>query len=264
MRALVLSIVLLVASPTFGQQLKSITNSIGMKLVLIHAGSFTMGSPDRDKAIDFGTPHEVTISNSFYLAICEISQVNYAKVMGYNASHFRGNELPVETVSWNEAVSYCKHLSELPDEKSAGRVYRLPSEAEWEYACRATSGASYSNGDSDVLLDEHAWFGEGAQGKTHPVGIKKANRWGIFDMHGNVLEWCQDWYEVHSVDDATDSEVPPIGSCRVIRGGSWVGMAYGCRASIRLNAAPTDRKPYIGFRVAMSLPVKRPEAAPSK
>ena len=135
MRALILSIVLLIGSPALGQQLKAITNSIGMKLVLIHPGSFTMGSPMNEVGRrDNEMQHEVTISKSYYLGLYEVTQGQYENVMGSNPSRFKGSKNPVEMVSWDDAVSFCKKLSELPEEKAAGREYRLPTEAEWEYA----------------------------------------------------------------------------------------------------------------------------------
>ena len=187
MRSLVLFIVLLIGSPAFGQQLKEITNSIRMKLVLIHPGSFTMGSPvtELDRKPN-ETAHEVTLSQSYYLGANEVTQGEYEKVMGANPSNFKGSKNPVETVNWEDAVSFCKKLSEMPEEKAAGRSYRLPTEAEWEYACRTRSTTSYSFGETAESLGEYAWFGAGLEGKTHPVGLKKPNRWGVYDMHGNV------------------------------------------------------------------------------
>lgn len=196
MRALVLSIVLLVGCQKPNESanstdseivLESITNSIGMKLVLIPAGSFTMGSPvtELDRKPN-ETAHEVTLSQSYYLGANEVTQGEYEKVMGANPSNFKGSKNPVETVNWEDAVSFCKKLSEMPEEKAAGRSYRLPTEAEWEYACRTRSTTSYSFGETAESLGEYAWFGAGLEGKTHPVGLKKPNRWGVYDMHGNV------------------------------------------------------------------------------
>ena len=149
MRSLVLFIVLLIGSPALGQQLKEITNSIGMKLVLIHAGSFAMGSIIEESGRkDRELLHEVTISKSYYLGVYEVTQWQYEKVIGTKPIPVKTNLFPIQNVSWDDAVAFCKKLSELPDEKVAGRVYRLPTEAEWEYACRATSGAAYSFGDS--------------------------------------------------------------------------------------------------------------------
>ena len=173
------------SSPIFGQHQKMFTNSIGMKLVLIHAGSFTMGAPIEEVGRrDNESSHEVTISKSYYLGAYEVTLGQYEKVMGGNPSKFKGGQLPVETVSWDDAVSFCQKLSAIQDEKAAGREYRLPTEAEWEYACRATSTTSFCFGDSSESHEEYAWFGEGLGSETHPMGEKAANRWGLYDMHG--------------------------------------------------------------------------------
>ena len=253
MRALVLSIVLLVVSPAFGQQPKEITNSIGMKLVLVHPGSFTMGSPVEEVGrFRNETSQKVTLSKSYYLGAYEVTQGEYEKVMGANPSSFKGAKNPVEMVSWDDAVSFCKKLSEMPEEKAAGRSYRLPTEAEWEYACRAGSTTSYSFGETAESLREYAWFVEGREGKTHPVGLEKPNRWGLYDMHGNVWEWCQDWYADYPPDASTDPLGPNAGSLRVYRGGGWINFAALCRSASRYAVAPSHRVNSLGFRLALS------------
>ena len=258
MRPLVLSVFLLLGSPavSIAQQAKAITNSIGMKLELIHAGSFAMGSSNDEVGRQKNeTLHEVTIRKSFYLGVFEVTQGQYEKVMRKNPSRFRGSQLPVEYVSWDDAVSFCAKLSEIPEEKAAGRLYRLPTEAEWEYACRASSTTSYCFGDNAELLREYAWFGEGIGGKTHPVGVKKANRWGLHDMHGNVWEWCQDMFAAYPSDEAIDPRGPKEGSDRVNRGGAWVLDAAACRSAHRYANNSTSRGfEFGGFRAAMSLP----------
>ena len=253
MRSIVLFIVLLIGSPALGQQLKTITNSIGMKLVLIHPGSFTMGSPDDEVGrVRNETSHEVTLSKSYYLGANEVTQGEYEKVMGANPNNFKGSKNPVETVSWDDSVSFCKKLSEMPEEKAAGRSYRLPTEAEWEYACRAGSTTSYSFGETAESLGEYAWFGEGREGKTHPVGLKKPNRWGLYDMHGNVWEWCQDWLGDYPPDASTDPQGPNGGSFRVYRGGCWSDVAGYCQSAYRRRNDPSVRYNFLGFRVALS------------
>ncbi len=251
------------AIPASAQQLKEITNSIGMKLVLIHAGSFTMGSPeDEEGRNDNELQHEVTISKSFYLGAYEVTQEQYEKVMGINPSHYNGPKNPVEKVSWEDSISFCKKLSELPDEIAARREYRLPTEAEWEYACRATSTTAYCFGDAADELWDDAWFGENAGRNPHPVGEKKPNRWGLYDMHGNVSEWCQ-----RHVDYPSDAATDPLGPIRIsIRGGSWGDNAGGCRSAYLSRSRPSFRfnGSIYGFRVAMSLPIKQPESASSK
>ena len=248
-------------APDPGQRPTEITNSIGMKLVRIPAGSFMMGSPTEEEGRQrFEQLHRVTDSNAYYLGAYEVTQGQYEKVMGNNPSHFKGRELPVETVSWDDAISFCKKLSELPDEKIAGREYRLPTEAEWEYACRATSDAAYCFGDSAKSLREYAWYGEGFEGKSHQVGEKKANQWGLYDMHGNVWEWCHDRFGNYPSGEATDPQGPSEGADRICRGPSFVHGAEDCRSAHRGVCGPTFRESDIGFRVALiSLSVKSPE-----
>ena len=239
----------------------SVTNSIGMKLVLIPAGTFTMGSPKNEVGRNYNEPpHEVTISKSYYIGVYEVTQGEYQKVMGNNPSQFNGAKNPVETVNWDDAVSFCKKLSEMPEEKAAGRLYRLPTEAEWEYACRAGSKTAYSFGDTAETLGEFAWFGESRKGKTHPVGEKKPNRWGLYDMHGNVFELCQDWYADYPPDASTDPQGPNGGTNRAFRGGSWYSDAGNCRSASRSMNYPSNHFHFIGFRVALSPSVKEPEA----
>ncbi len=263
MRTALLCTLLLAAlsSPVFGQQLKAITNSIGMKLVLIHAGSFTMGSPDDEVGrLRNETSHEVTLTKSYYLGTYEVTQDQYGKVMGKNPSKFTGAKNPVDMVSWDDAVSFCKKLSKMPEEKAAGREYRLPTEAEWEYACRANSGSAYCFGDSADSLEEYGWFSENAERNTHPVGEKKPNRWGLYDMHGNVWEWCEDWSADYPSGEAADPQGPREDSTRVRRGGCWFFVAKYCRAAMRDAGVPTLRSADIGFRVALSLPTKQPKS----
>ena len=277
MRAFVLSIVFLMVSPAFGQQPAEITNSIGMKLVLIHSGSFTMGSPvtelDREP---FETEHEVKISKSYYLGAYEVTQDEYKKVIGSNPSEFKGAKNPVESLSWRDVLAFCKKLSDMPKEKVAEREYRLPTEAEWEYACRATGSTAYCFGDNEDLLEEYGWFNENSEEKTHPVGEKKPNRWGLYDMHGNVSEWCQDKYKPYSKVALTDPRGSKYGLSWVIRGGNWDVNVGDCRSAYRLYSVG-DR--YIvnsgfhrkntesagaGFRVVLNLPAKQPEPASPK
>jgi formylglycine-generating enzyme required for sulfatase activity len=208
--------------------------------------------------------HEVTISKSYYLGAFEVTQEQYEKVMETNPSRFNGEKNPVEKVSWNDAVSFCKRLSAMQEEKTAGREYRLPTEAEWEYACRAASTTSFCFGDNSESLAEYAWFGAGPLGKTHPVGEKRPNRWGLYDMHGNVHEFCQDyWYANYSSEAAIDPKGPSDGASRVIRGGCWYQEANQCRSAFRTKKPPLDSDYYVGFRVAMSLPAKKPERKPT-
>ena len=243
------------------QSPKTITNSIGMKLVLIPKGTFQMGSPIEEAgADDDEEQHQVTISKDYYLGVTEVTQGQYEKVMGTNPSYFQKRVIrksdssmyPVEQVSWEDAVEFCKRLSDLPEEKAAGRVYRLPTEAEWEYACRAGSKTAYSFGEGSKSLGDYAWFDGNSNNQTHPVGEKKANAWGLYDMHGNVWEWCSDWYGDYPKGAVSDPVGPREGSVRVFRGGGWYNGAADCRSAVRFWNGPSSRNDYGGFRVALS------------
>ncbi|MFM8215489.1 MAG: formylglycine-generating enzyme family protein, partial [Pirellula sp.] len=178
---------------------------------------------------------------------------------GANPSYFQGEEIegsssnhPVEEVSWEDAVEFCKKLSDLPEEKAAGRVYRLPTEAQWEYACRAGSKTAYSFGESSKSLGDYAWFGDNSNNPTHPVGEKKANAWGLYDMHGNVWEWCSDCIGEYPNGAVSDPTGPRDGSFRVFRGGGWDSEAANCRSASRSRRNPSLRTGNVGFRVALS------------
>ena len=267
---LVLFYLLALLDQARAQAPKEITNSIGMKLVLIPKGTFMMGSPESEEGRQKDeTQHEVTISKDYYLGVYEVTQAQYEKVMGKNPSYFQGpkvgNEnadLPVENVSWDDTVEFCKKLSDLPEEKKAGRLYRLPTEAEWEYACRAGSKTAYSFDDEEGLLPEYGWFKRNSSDRTHTVGLLEPNAWGLYDMHGNVWEWCSDWYGEYPKGAVSDPTGPCEGSDRVNRGGGWYNEAANCRSAIRHGIDPSFRFHFIGFRVALSpsgIP-KSPEA----
>lgn len=210
-----------------------VTNSIGMKLVYIPVGEFTRNS------------HRVRLTSAFLMGTTEVTQGQWLTVMGNNPSHFKGDDLPVEWVSWEEAVEFCRKLSE-----KEGKEYRLPTEAEWEYACRAGTTTEYSSGDGEDALKRVGWYSDNSGGKTQPVGQKQANAWGLYDMHGNVWEWCNDWYGgVYPNGEVTDPTGPATGSYRVIRGGSWGGTPRHCRSAIRLHDSPGSRGSGYGFRV---------------
>lgn len=252
---------------TQAQASKVITNSIGMKLVLIPKGTFMMGSPIEEKGrYNYEEQHQVTISQDYYLGMTEVTQRQYEKVMGINPSYFKGAAVresytslhPVVRVTWDDAVEFCKRLSELPGEKKAGRVYRLPTEAEWEYACRAGSKTAFSFGASPKSLGDYAWFGMNSKGQKHPVGQKKPNAWGLYDMHGNVAEWCSDRYGEYPKGAVIDPVGPREGSDRVFRGGSTYTGSVGCRSAARRWNIPVDPDSFVGCRVAMS-----PSATPN-
>jgi formylglycine-generating enzyme required for sulfatase activity len=225
-------------------------NSIGMEFKLLPAGRFMMGDVHGGSS---ATPHQVTLTKAYSLGVHEVTQEQYERVMGKNPSKFKGARNPVEGVSWEDAVEFCRKLSALPAEKTAGRVYRLPTEAEWEYACRSGKTTKYGFGDSESELENFAWFDNNSGQTTHPVGQKKPNAWGLHDMHGNLYEWCSDWYGDYPRGAVTDPTGPSGGSLRVYRGGSWRGEAADCRSARRLGIAPSYRG-NLGFRLALSSP----------
>ena len=239
--------------PSFDQ--KTRTNSIGMEFVSIPAGEFMMGSPsdEDDSGWDDGEGplHKVTISNEFYLGKYEVTQKQWHEIMGNNPSYFTGDDRPVEQVSWNDVQKFIEKLNE----KEGTDKYRLPSEAEWEYACRAGTTTRYSFGDDKSMLSEYAWYSDySGDGTTHTVGQKKPNPWGLYDMHGNVYEWTQDkwYYEYDGYDGApTDGSAWESGSSvfRIHRGGDWYYGADSCRSASRGAGAPDDRRDGLGFRL---------------
>ena len=206
-----------------------ITDRLGMKFVRIPAGSFMMGSNNGDS--DEHPQHRVSISKPFYLQTTEVTQGQWRSVMGNNPSGFKGDDLPVERVSWNAVQEFIVKLNA----KEGGNKYRLPTESEWEYAARAGSTTAYCFGDDEGRLGDYAWYDKNSGSKTHPVGQKKPNSWGLYDLHGNVWEWVQDWYGDYSSGSSTDPSGASSGSYRVIRGGSWYLTARGCRSAFRLR-----------------------------
>jgi formylglycine-generating enzyme required for sulfatase activity len=174
--------------------------------------------------------------------------------MGNNPSRLKkgGPECPVETVSWEDAQKFIRKLSE----KDGENTYRLPTEAEWEYACRAGTDTPYYTGTTEADLDRAGWYSENSGGKTHPVRQKEANAWGLYDMHGNVWEWCQDWYGEYPEGTVTDPAGPDKGSARVLRGGGWYRGAGYCRSGSRDSDSPDRRLSLLGFRV-LAVPAGR-------
>jgi formylglycine-generating enzyme required for sulfatase activity len=250
------------------KQEKRLINSAGMAFALIPKGSFWMGSPPEEagRRENEGPVHEVVLPRGFYLGITAVTQEQYARVMGHNPSRFQGGAgggptHPVEMVSWDEAVAFCQALSNLPAEREARRVYRLPTEAEWEYACRASTRTVFHQGNAlgpeQARFDGQYPYGEAARGvtipRTAPVGSFPPNTWGLSDMHGNVWEWCMDWFEdrYYQHSPRQDPPGPESGSYRVLRGGSWKNQAVTCRAAYRNALAPNQRQPFVGFRVLL-------------
>lgn len=156
-----------------------------------------------------------------------------------------------------EAVEFCRRLSKLPEEQKLGRKYRLPTEAEWEYACRAGNGLGDCFGPCESQLGDYAWYQANAGDRSHPVGLKKPNAWGVYDMHGNVWEWCEDWYGNYQLPSLQDPRGPLLGAYRVLRGGSYRFPAQQCLANTRNGAVPTHKDKDIGFRVVMVLNEKK-------
>jgi formylglycine-generating enzyme required for sulfatase activity len=224
---------------------------VTMKLVLIGPGKFMMGSPDSEqgRGSKEGPQHEVVISKPFYMGVTEVTQAQYEAVMGTNPSQFKGPTNPVENVSWSEAVEFCRKLSE-----KTGKTFRLPTEAEWEYACRAGTKTRFSFGDSDSVLGDYVWYKSNSGGKTHPVGQKKPNAWGLYDMHGNVWEWCADWLGPYSSKASVDPQGADPGGARVLRGGAWFSDDTGnFRCAFRHDRDPASRGIHRGFRCARTL-----------
>ena len=238
---------------------KHITNKLGMEFVLIPPGEFLMGSPeDEPERYDNEKQHRVIISRAFYMQTTTVTQGQWEKLMGNNPSHFEdeGENCPVENVSWDDTQEFIKKLNLDSARLPAGersRTYRLPTEAEWEYACRAGTTTAYCFGDDAGRLGEYAWYSGNSEKRTHSVGQLKPNVWGLHDMHGNVWEWCQDWWSGdYPSDTVTDPGGQPTGSSRVLRGGSWVNSAERCRSADRGNISPGYRGVDYGIRLVLS------------
>jgi len=241
----------------------SLSDMVDLDLNWIEPGTFMMGSPtDELGRYDDETQHQVILTQGYWLGKYEVTQAQYEAVMGTNPSDFKGADLPVEQVSWNDAVKFCEWLT--AQERAAGRLpegyeYTLPTEAQWEYACRAgtttalNSGKNLSNSSKCSEMDEVGWYKYNSDETTHPVGQKLPNAWGLYDMHGNVWEWCLDWYGAYPTSSVTDPKGPSTGSRRVVRGGSWYNLAGSCRSANRGNGIPSDISYSRGFRVALSL-----------
>jgi sulfatase modifying factor 1 len=241
--------------------------SIGLTLRRIPAGTFLMGSSPQEVAIllDEKPQHGVKIGRPFYLGVYEVTQHEYEQIMNVNPSKFRySDSLPVEQVSWFDAVIFCNKLSEREGRKPYYRIegeklgvlggngFRLPSEAEWEYACRAGTKTPFPFNANDTEIGNYAWFDGNSGKKTHPVGKKQPNRFGLHDMMGNVWEWCVDGYDVdyYKNSPVTDPTGPARTDLRVIRGSAWMVDAVLVRSAYRNRSRPSDRTDHIGFRVA--------------
>jgi formylglycine-generating enzyme required for sulfatase activity len=214
-----------------------ISNKLGMKFANIPAGTFQMG--------ETGDSHTVTLSQSFYLGTTEVTQTQWVSVMFNNPSSFNNcDNCPVENVSWEDVQAFIKKLNDRGDGK-----YRLPTEAEWEYAARANSTAKYSFGDNEALLGNYAWFDKNSGSKTHEAATKQPNDWGLYDMHGNVWEWVQDWYGDYPTGSVTNPAGIKTGTDKVIRGGSWGNDRTLLQSASRSGYAPSIRDQFLGFRL---------------
>ena len=228
---------------------QTLRNSIGMEFVLIPAGEFQMGSSDGDR--NEKPVHTVRLSRSFYLGQYEVTQAQWEAVMGNNPSQFKGDpSRPVETVSWDDVQEFIRRLHA----KEGASRYRLPTEAEWEYAARAGSTTTYSFGNDVSQLGQYTWYAKNADGTTHPVGRLQPNAWKLYDMYGNVWEWVQDWNGKYPSDPVTDPTGPSAGSFRVDRGGSWYDDARFCRSANRHFGLPGLRYGLLGFRLLREVP----------
>ena len=228
----------------------TLTNSIGMQFVRIEAGSFEMGS---NHVSDQRPIHDVQITKPFYISRFEVTQEQWQRVMGTTVEQQRdkadttwdmrgiGPNFPMYYVSWFEAQAFVQRLNE----REGTTSYRLPTEAQWEFACRAGSRKNLVPG-----LNAKAWYGPNAGEQTHPVGLKQPNAWGLHDMQGNVLEWCADWYGAYSAEAQIDPQGLDSGEGRVVRGGGWFLDAAGCEPAARRGGDPGKRNSSLGFRVA--------------
>jgi len=257
------------------------TSKSGIEMVLIPAGTFAMGS-------DNGTPDEAPVDpvtlGPFWMDRYEVVQEEFRKYERPDPSHFKGPRQPLEQINWTDAAGYCNDRSRAEglepcyDEETwacncNANGYRLPTEAEWEYACRAGTRTQYGFGDSDRRLADHAWYADNSAKTTHPVGRKKPNAWGLYDMHGNVAEWCNDRYAkdyyrrtaaaAAGAVGIEDPRGPDQGRERVIRGGAWNSSAGSCRSAYRTSSLSVDdtclADDAIGFRCVRNAP--RPSSA---
>ena len=226
-----------------------VKNGISIDMICVEAGTFMMGATsEMQNPYDDEKPvHQVTLTNDYYIGKYEVTQALWQAVMGSNPSSFKGDNLPVECVSWNDCQDFIRKLNIL-----TGKRFRLPTEAEWEYASRGgrkSKGYQYSGSNN---LSDVAWYYDNSGRSTHAVGTKQANELGIHDMTGNVWEWCQDWKDSYSPSSQTNPSGPASGSHRVSRGGSWYVNARCCRSSYRNDSAPGNRYNDLGLRLVLS------------
>jgi formylglycine-generating enzyme required for sulfatase activity len=230
-------------------------HATGVVFRLIPAGTFTMGSPRNEYGWLYDQrQHQVTLTSAFYCGKFPVTQSQWCSVQEFNPSHFQSAGLgaPVEQVSWDDCQMFLTNLCE--KEGVPKGTYRLLAESEWEYACRAGTASAYCCGDDDAILDQYAWYRDNSHDKTHPVGQKKPNAWGLYDMHGNIYEWCQDWLGDYPSDSVVDPRGPSSGDGRVYRGGCWDYCAEYCRSAYRREYKPSNRCSDWGLRLARTIP----------
>ena len=229
---------------------------VKLEMVLVPAGEFLMGSPaaDKDAFSDERPQHRVRITKPFYLGKYQVTQEQWNAVMGGKPSYFKGPKHPVDLVSWNDCRKFFEKLN--AKSRPGSGKFQLPSEAQWEYACRAGSKTKYCCGDDEARLGDYAWYAANSNGKTHPVGKKKPNAWGLHDMHGNVWEWCQDWYDgrYYAESPVDDPPGPAKGSGHVCRGGGRAAIAKLCRSAVRYDFGADYSDFNLGLRVCQGRP----------
>ena len=236
-------------APTPHENFKDTTNSLNLEMIYVEGGAFTMGctrEQGNDCFADEKPAHQVILS-SFYIGKYEVTQAQWKAVIDSNPSIFKGDNLPVENVNWHEVQQFIKKLNAM-----TGKNYRLPTEAEWEFAARGGNKRQSNRYSGSNTIDEVAWYVSNGDRKTHPVGIKMPNELGIYDMSGNVFEWCQDWYGEYSSGTQRDPKGAPSGLYRVLRCGSWTYLAQFCRVSRRGYSAPDKRSNGGGFRLVLT------------
>ena len=223
-------------------------NGVIFEMVYVEGGTFDMGATTEqgsDAESDEKPVHSVTL-DGYYIGKCEVTQELWEAVMGSNPSHFKGAQNPVENVSWNDCQEFVSRLNSL-----TGRTFRLPTEAEWEYAARGGNKSLHYKYSGSDNIDEVAWYNNNSGRSTHAVGTKSPNELGIYDMSGNVWEWCSDWYGGYSAGAQTNPQGPSSGSYRVLRGGSWINYAGNCRVSIRSYDDPGNSNINFGLRLVL-------------
>jgi len=241
---------------------------VKLELVLIPAGEFVMGEPEatadaekatlKKSAADRKNPglreiprHPVRLTKPFYMSKFVITQDQYQAVMGKNPSKLKGNDKPVNRVDWDGSQAFCKRLSE-----QLKQTFRLPTEAEWEFACRAGTTTAYYSGDTNKDLDRIGWYTGNSKGTLHPVGQKEPNAFGLYDMQGSILQWCLDRYDddTYSKSTVEDPQGPATGALRATRGGAWSTPAWMCKSGVTFGAESDDQSVGIGIRIVLPVP----------